>query len=105
RMGDGGLWDETDGFYYDWLRLPDGRSTPLRIRSLVGLIPLLAVTVITEEQVSAMPGFRRRMRWFIEHRPDLCRDIAAMTRQGVGTRGIMSMVRTTKLKRILTLML
>ena len=105
RMGDGGLWDETDGFYYDWLRLPDGRSTPLRVRSLVGLIPLFAVTVLPSNEVDSMPGFKRRMHWFIEHRPDLCREIASITRHGVAERRLLSMVQPSKLKRILSVML
>ena len=105
QIGEGGLWDDTDGFYYDWLRLSDGRNTPLRVRSLVGLIPLFAVAVLDEEHINAMPGFKRRMHWFIEHRPDLCRDIASMTRQGVEERRLLSMVRPSKLKRILSVML
>jgi mannosylglycerate hydrolase MGH1-like protein/glycosyl hydrolase family 63 len=105
RMGDGGLWDETDGFYYDWLRLPDGRSTPLRVRSLVGLIPLFAVTVLPSNEVDSMPGFKRRMHWFIEHRPDLCREIASITRHGVAERRLLSMVQPSKLRRILSVML
>jgi hypothetical protein len=105
RMGDGGLWDDDQGFYYDWLRLPDGRSTPMRVRSLVGLIPLLAVTVLPSDEVDSMPGFKRRMQWFIEHRPDLCREIASITRHGVKERRLLSMVRSATLKRILSVML
>jgi hypothetical protein len=105
RMGDGGLWDEDEGFYYDWLRLQDGRSAPMRVRSLVGLIPLFAVTVLPSHEVDAMPGFKRRMRWFIEHRPDLCREIASITRHGVAERLLLSMVEPSKLKRVLSVML
>ena len=105
RMGDGGLWDEDEGFYYDWLRLQDGRSAPMRVRSLVGLIPLFAVTVLPSNEVDAMPGFKRRMRWFIEHRPDLCREIASITRPGVAERLLLSMVQASKLKRVLSVML
>ena len=105
QMGDGGLWDEEDGLFYDWLRLPDGGKIPMQVHSLVGLIPLLAVTVLTEEQINAMPGFKRRMRWFIEHRPDLCRQIASITRQGVEERRLLSMMQTPKLKRVLSIML
>ena len=69
-MGDDGLWDDEDGFYYDELRM-HGRSEPLRTRSLVGLIPLIAVEVLEEEQIQKLPGFWKRMQWFISHRSDL----------------------------------
>ena len=105
QIGDGGLWDETDGFYYDQWRLPDGRNTPLRVRSLVGLIPLFAVSVLSADEIDAMPGFKRRMQWFVQHRPDLCRDLASLTREGVEERRLLSMVRPSKLKRILSVML
>ena len=69
RLGGGGLWDEEDGFFYDRLRMPDGRKIPMRLRSLVGLIPLFAVTTLDAEAIDKMPGFKRRMNWFIKHRP------------------------------------
>jgi hypothetical protein len=69
-LGGSGLWDEEDGFYYDQLRL-DGRTIPLKVRSLVGLIPLLAVEVLDDYLVQRLPGFKKRMDWFLEHRPDL----------------------------------
>jgi hypothetical protein len=72
--GGTGLWDEADGFYYDQLKL-DSRMIPLRTRSLVGLLPLIAVEVLEEEQIQKLPGFAKRMRWFIEHRPDLAQCI------------------------------
>ncbi len=68
--GGTGLWDEEDGFYYDQLCLRD-RTIPLKVRSLVGLIPILAVEVLEDEVVRKMPGFKKRMDWFLEHRPDL----------------------------------
>ncbi|HWI59171.1 MAG TPA: glucosidase, partial [Bacillota bacterium] len=68
--GGSGLWDETDGFYYDHLRV-DGRTIPLKVRSLVGLIPLLAVEVLDEELIQRLPGFKKRMDWFLQHRPEL----------------------------------
>jgi len=105
QMGDHGLWDEEDGFFYDWLRLPDGRKIPLRVRSLVGLIPLFAVGTLDAAAIDRMPGFKRRMNWFIKHRPDLCRNIASITRHGVEERTLLSMVQTTKLKRVLRIML
>jgi Glycosyl hydrolase family 63 C-terminal domain len=70
--GGTGLWDETDKFYYDQLKL-DGQMIPLRSRSLVGLLPLIAVEVLEEEKVRRLPGFAKRMKWFMENRPDLNR--------------------------------
>ena len=61
-----GLWDEEDGFYYDVLHLPDGRHQPLKVRSMVGLIPLFAVGTLEPEVVDRLPGFKRRMEWFLE---------------------------------------
>ena len=66
-LGGTGLWDEQDGFYYDQLKV-DGRQIPLRTRSLVGLIPLIAVEVIETSQIEKMPGFKKRMEWFLGYR-------------------------------------
>jgi hypothetical protein len=74
-LGGTGLWDETDGFYYDQIHV-DGRSIPMRMRSLFGLIPLFASQVIEDDVLARLPGFSRRMQWFIEHRSDLARHIA-----------------------------
>ena len=73
-MGGMGLWDEEDGFYYDQLRV-DGVSIPLRVRSMVGLIPLLAVEPIEAKLIARLPGFRKRTTWFLENRRDLARHI------------------------------
>ncbi len=105
RMGDGGLWDEEDGFFYDWLRMPDGKKSPMRVRSLVGLIPLFAVTTIDAKSIDNMPGFKRRMNWFIKHRPDLCGNVASITRHGMEERTLLSMVHPSRLKRVLQTML
>jgi hypothetical protein len=104
-MGEGGLWDETDGFFYDWLRLPDGHKSPMRVRSLVGLIPLFAVTTLDQAEIDRNPGFRRRMNWFVKNRPDLCGNIASITHHGKGERRLLSMVHTSKLVRVLQVML
>jgi len=69
-LGGNGLWDEQDGFFYDKLHA-GGQAHPLRVRSLVGLLPIIAVEVLEDEAMSALPAFRRRMRWFLENRPDL----------------------------------
>jgi hypothetical protein len=74
NLGGTGLWDATDGFYYDQLKL-NGQMIPLRSRSLVGLLPLIAVEVLEEEKIQRLPGFWKRMKWFIEQRPDLARVI------------------------------
>ncbi|HEX8069900.1 MAG TPA: hypothetical protein VF546_08115 [Pyrinomonadaceae bacterium] len=70
-----GLWDETDGFYYDEIKV-DGRDIPLRIRSMVGLIPLFAVENLDADLIERLPGFRKRMNWFLENRKDLARHIS-----------------------------
>jgi hypothetical protein len=105
RLGDGGLWDEQDGFFYDWLRLPEGRKIPMRVRSLVGLIPLFAVTTLDAGAIDKMPGFKRRMTWFVKHRPDLCGNIASITRHGVEERLLLSMMHPSRLRRVLETML
>jgi hypothetical protein len=76
-LGGSGLWDETDGFYYDQLHF-HGQVIPLRIRSLVGITPLFAVEVLEDEDIGNLPGFRRRMQWFLDNRRDLARHIAYM---------------------------
>jgi hypothetical protein len=105
RLGDGGLWDDEDGFYYDWLRMPDGRKIPLRVRSLVGLIPLFAVTTLDAGAIDTMPGFKRRMTWFIKHRSDLCGNIASLMRPGMEERQLLSAVHPSRLRRVLQIML
>jgi len=73
-LGGRGLWDETDGFYYDQIQF-DSHVVPLKTRSLVGLLPLIAVEVLEEETIRKLPGFYKRMSWFLKHRPDLSRHI------------------------------
>ena len=74
-QGGTGLWDEEDGFYYDQLHV-DGRTIPLKVRSLVGVIPLLAGEILDDELIQRLPGFKKRMDWFLEHRPDLSQHIS-----------------------------
>ncbi len=99
------LWDEEDGFYYDVLRLPDGRQLPLKVRSMVGLIPLYAVTVLELETLEQFPGFKRRMEWFIRNRTDLKDNVACMETPGVGARRLLAIAYRAKLERILQRML
>ena len=74
-LGGTGLWDDEDGFYYDQLIIDHDHPIPLRIRSLVGLLPLCAVTVLKQKTIDALPGFRKRMDWFLVNRPDLLKYI------------------------------
>jgi hypothetical protein len=80
-LGGTGLWDEQDGFYYDQVQF-EGRSVPLRVRSIVGLIPLFTAEVLEEETLAKMPAFTRRMEWLLENRPDLARHISWMQSHG-----------------------
>lgn len=105
RIGGQGLWDEKDGFYYDVLYLPNGQHLPLKVRSMVGLIPLFAVETLEPEVVDALPGFKKRLEWFIRNRPDLAKNVASMEEPGIGERRLLSIVSPEKLKRILRKML
>ncbi len=81
HLGGTGLWHEEDGFYYDQL-LIDRRPQPLRLRSMVGVIPLFAVEFIEEDRLDKLPGFAKRTRWFLENRKDLVAHISYMTQDG-----------------------
>ena len=101
-----GLWDEQDGFYYDLLhRGGHDDETKLRIRSMVGLIPLFAVESFPESLLERFPDFARRLEWFITHRPDLTQGVASMSKPGVGRRRLLSVVDPEKLRRVLLRML
>jgi hypothetical protein len=99
-----GLWDEQDKFYYDVLST-DGHSIPLRARSMVGLIPLFAVEVLEQSLFDALPGFTRRLRWFLEHRPDLAALVSRWHETAVGERHLLSLLRGHRMKRLLARML
>ena len=103
RIGPGELnmWDEADGFFYDILRLPDGRHFPLKLRSMVGIVPLFAVQVISAEVWDALPAFKQRVEWFMKHRPDLTRNVTCMEMKGQDNRRLLAIVNRDKLKRIL----
>jgi hypothetical protein len=106
RGNDGvGLWDEMDGFFYDVLRFPDGRKYPMRIRSIVGLIPLFAVETLEPELLERLPGFKRRLEWFIDNRRDLIGNVACMRSPGRGERRLLSVVGRDQLRRVLQVML
>jgi hypothetical protein len=95
------MWDEADGFFYDVLRLPDGRAIPLKIRSMVGLIPLTAVATLEAEQLERFPGFAERMDWFLRNRPDLAKLVAPWEEQGSGERRLLALVHGDRLRRVL----
>jgi len=100
-----GLWDEQDQFYYDVLRLPEGSVIPLRVRSVVGLIPLFAVEVIGRRAISELPEFRERMQFMLLNRPDLASLISRWTEEGEGERHLLSLLRGHRVKRLLRRML
>jgi len=99
------LWNEADGFFYDLLRLPDGTKFPMKIRSIVGLIPLFAVETLEPAMLDRLPDFKRRLEWFIDNRPDLTENVACMRTQGMGKRRLLSIVNQEQLHRILRYML
>jgi hypothetical protein len=100
-----GLWDERDGFYYDLLHAPPNEEIPLRVRSLVGLIPLYAVESFRSDLLERFPSFRRRLEWFIDNRPDLTAGVACMRTLGEEDRRLFSIVSPERLRRILQVML
>ena len=99
------LWDEEDGFYYDVLHLPNGENHFLKIRSMVGLIPLFAVETLEPEVIDKLPGFKRRMQWFIDNHPDVPDHIDMSQTSPRGTRLLLSLVSKQQLGRVLSRML
>jgi Glycosyl hydrolase family 63 C-terminal domain len=97
--------NQEDGFLYDVLDLSDGNHFPLKVRSMVGLIPLFAVETLEPELLDRLPGFRRRPEWFTTHRRDLTSQLASMRRPGMGERRLLSIVGKERLRRVLKLML
>jgi len=102
---DTGLWDEEDQFYYDVLNLPDDKQVRLRVRSMVGLIPLFAVETLEPELLEKLPGFRKRLEWFLNHRPDLARLVSHWESPGRGQRRLLSLLRGHRMKKLLRRML
>ena len=107
HMGPGGMWDEEDGFYYDVLRLPDGSSDRLKLRSMVGLLPLCATTVIEPWQRKRLPQTEATNLERIQRMPELLQSIhpTGPEHRGVGGRGIAALVNPDRLRRILSRML
>lgn len=99
------LWDEEDGFYYDVLHLPDGSASRLKVRSLVGLLPLIAVSVLEQDDLDGLGEFQDHMRWYIDHRPQAGRHMASMDAPGVGKRRLISLLTPERLTGLLSYML
>lgn len=96
-----GLWDEEDEFFYDQVRLPDKSVTKIRVKSMVGLIPLFAVEVITKETLDKNPVFAQRMEWFLNHRPDLASLVSRWYEGGKEDKHLLSLLRGHRMKRLL----
>jgi hypothetical protein len=107
RRGDGGhsMWNDEDGFFYDILHLPDGQRTPMKVRSMVGLVPLFAVQTLEPELLDRLPGFKRRLEWFVQNRPDLTENAACMETPGMRERRLLSIVDGHKLRSVLRYLL
>ncbi len=107
NLGDEGisLWDEEDGFYYDVLHLHGEGNKSLKVRSMVGLIPLFAVGTIEPEILEKLPNFKRRLYWFIENRPDLIGNVSCMRTPGEGERRLLSVAWRERLEKVLSVML
>ncbi|HKS90008.1 MAG TPA: glucosidase, partial [Stellaceae bacterium] len=107
RLGESrfGLWDETDEFYYDVLQQPGGGSVPLRVRSIVGLIPLCAVEVLDRRVLAQLPEFSKRLRWVFEHRPELARLVSHWLDENDEERHLLSLLRGHRMKCLLRRML
>lgn len=98
------LWDRRDGFYYDVLHLPNGHSFPMRVRSMVGLIPLFAVETLESEVLDNLPGFKRRMQWFIDNLPEFGDYIETLTTP-TNVRRFFSLVNRRRLRSVLKYLL
>ena len=99
------MWDEEDGFFYDVLRLPDGNAFRLKVRSMVGLLPLAAVAIFEEDILEQLPAFRKHAREFIARRPELAANLHMPATPGVAGRRMLATVNEDKLRRILARML
>ncbi|MBA3549087.1 MAG: glucosidase [Nannocystis sp.] len=107
NLGGGGigLWDPEDEFFYDVLHLPEGGYQRLKLRSLVGLIPLLAVETVEPDLLARLPGFAARLEWFLNYRPDLAALVSRWQEPGAGERRLLALVRGSRMKRLLRRML
>jgi hypothetical protein len=105
HLGGHGLWDDEDGFYYDQIHLP-GHDVPLKVRSAVGLVPLIAVEVLEDEVIDRLPGFRKRFEWFLANRPELAAQISCMKPKGdTHEHRLLAIPARDRLERVLRYML
>ena len=100
-----GLWDDEDGFYYDVLNLPNGQTMPLKVRSMVGLIPLFAVETLEPCLLQRVPEFGARLEWYLAHRHDLAASVSRWCEPGQGERRLLSLLRGHRMKKLLRRML
>lgn len=100
-----GLWDDADGYFYDQLRLPDGTTEKMKVRSIVGLVPLFAVQVLEDNDIMNNPIFRGRLKWFKENRPDLASLVSQWDEKGTNNKHLVSLLRRYRMKSILRYML
>jgi hypothetical protein len=103
-VGDGGLWDEADGFYYDQLLIEGRRKVPLRVRSMVGLLPLFGVEILEQDTIDRLPGFKKRLKWFVKNRFDLAQNISYLekrTGNGTHARRLLAIPTRERLLRVL----
>jgi hypothetical protein len=104
RLGGSGLWHEADGFYYDQVKI-DGETMPVRLRSMVGIIPLFAVELIEQRQLLKLPGFAKRTRWVLEHRPDIAAQISYLEKKEGCGHFLLAIPSRERLERMLKLVL
>ncbi|MDP4022637.1 glucosidase [Methylobacterium sp. NEAU 140] len=100
-----GVWDEDDGFFYDVIETADGRRLPIRARTMVGLIPILAVAVLGKGDLAGLPALRGRLIFFLRNRPDLAALVSRWNEPGVGRSALLSLLRGHRLKALLRRML
>lgn len=100
-----GLWDDEDQFFYDALSLPGGRKQSMKIRSIVGLIPLFAVEVLDPETLDRLPGFKLRLEWFLQYNPEIAALVSHWDVPGLGATRLLSLLRGFRMKRLLKRML
>jgi len=100
-----GLWDETDGFFYDQLRLSDNSTEKMKVRSMVGLVPLFATEVLDDADIANNPIFKDRMQWFEDNRPDLAAEVSRWNEKGANNKHLVSLLRGYRMKSLLKYML
>ncbi|MEC5393728.1 MGH1-like glycoside hydrolase domain-containing protein [Bergeyella sp. RCAD1439] len=102
---EGGLWDEQDGFFYDVLQNKHGQPITMKLRSIVGLIPMFAVEIIDHKMLERLPNFTSRMDWILKNKPQLANLVSHWEVEGKGRKHLLSILRKTRLKKILSRML